>query len=131
MRKVETDKDDVLRQYLNAGNIEKAPEGFSSKVMSHIYMEVKPVKKDKFYLVPVVFASVFLLLTICALFVPHSTINLPEFKLLQNLDLSFPELTSPIDIPYIIVYIALALIAIAGFDYIIKTLIRKENELKL
>ena len=37
-------KEEVLRQYINPERIEKAPEGFTSKVMTQIQMERIPVR---------------------------------------------------------------------------------------
>ena len=34
--------EDVLRQYINPERIEKAPEGFTSKVMTRIQVETVP-----------------------------------------------------------------------------------------
>lgn len=125
MRTEKIMNDDVLRKFLKGTDIQKAPEGFSSKVMSHIYMEVKPVRPERNYLIPVVFGSVFALLTIAALFVPESSFNFPEIRLPENINFTFPELWSAVNIPHIFTYIVAGVIVIAVFDSGLKTLFRK------
>jgi hypothetical protein len=36
-------KDDLLRQYITSERIEKAPEGFTSKVMTRIQVDTSPL----------------------------------------------------------------------------------------
>jgi len=129
MRKKDIEKDDVLRNYINPGKRMEAPEGFSSKVMSHIYMETKPVKVEKNFLIPLIFAGVFLVLAIATvLFVPASSMVIPKFSLPVSFNFSFPELDSMTGIPPLIIYIVAAAIAIVVLDSALGIMFRKERK---
>ncbi|MGE5420792.1 MAG: hypothetical protein ACM3UT_11440 [Chloroflexota bacterium] len=120
--------EDGLRRYMDAESIEQAPEGFSSKVMSHIYMEKKPVSTEKSSMVPVVFGALFLALAVAALFVPEGSMPLPDFKFPENFNFSFPELTSGITIPQIVFYIIAGVVFLAVFDSGLHHIFRKEQK---
>lgn len=106
-------KEDILRQYIDAEDIVKAPEGFSSQVMSRIYMEAKPVRSENKMVVPVVSSMVFIMLTAVTLLVTERTLNLPDINWPDNFNFSFPELGSSLKLPHITLY------AIAGIALII------------
>lgn len=137
MRNDELKKDDVLRQYINARNIRKAPEGFSSKVMSHIYMEAKPVHREKTYIVPLVSAAIFLALILAAFLISDTSfilpelnipgLNIPEFTIHEKLHFSFPELSGESVIPRTLIYIVCGTVAIAIFDFALNTIFRGEK----
>lgn len=119
--------DDGLRRYMHPHDIAKAPEGFSSKVMMRIYMEKKPVKQEKNYIVPVIYGAVFLTLTIVALFVPGNSLALPEFNFPENFSFSFPELSSGIMIPRTLIYILAGIVSIALFDSGLRMIFRRDK----
>lgn len=128
MRKVEHSSEDKLKLWMNPGETVKAPEGFSSKVMSHIYMEARPVKKAKNFRMPVVFASIFLLLAIAALlFVPESNFTVKQITIPWEFSISIPELTaSEFTLPNIIIYLICGLAAIALFDSALWTVFKRK-----
>ncbi len=125
MRKDDIVKDDILRDYLNPGKRAQAPEGFSSKVMSHIYMEAKPVKAEKRHNIPLFFAGIFLLLAIATvLFIPAG--SLTKFKIPLSFTFSFPEFTT--GIPPTFIYIIVAVIAIMVLDSALGIIFRRERK---
>lgn len=139
MRNDELKKDDVLRQYLNAGDIHKAPEGFSSKVMSHIYMENRPVRKEKTYLVPLVSAAIFIALILATVLIPgtsdaiigfdFSKIKFPEFTIPEKLHFSVPEFSGGSGISRTLMYVICGMAAIAIFDFALNSVFRKDKKI--
>lgn len=99
MDKQEKYTEDLLSQYINPERIEKAPEGFTSKVMSLIETEKMPVisatKYRKKTLVPYIFSAFILVLTIVAFFLPGSenkTLLIPGLEFLKNVKLTIPDI---------------------------------------
>ncbi|HEX2969646.1 MAG TPA: hypothetical protein VHO46_11150 [Bacteroidales bacterium] len=120
-------KDDILSEYLRAGDREPAPEGFSSKIMSHVYMETKPVRKEKTYGIPVISAVVFLALIIAAMLIPHDTFTLP-FNLPGSFSIAFPDIPDR-KLPLTAGYIITGIIIIALFDSALNLIFRRKNNL--
>lgn len=126
MRKDNIVKDDILRDYMNPGKRAQAPEGFSSKVMSHIYMEAKPVKAEKRHNIPLFFAGIFLLLAIATvLFIPAGSL-VTEFKIPLSFTFAFPEFTT--GVPSTFIYIIVAVIAIMVLDSALGIIFRRERK---
>lgn len=119
--------EDGLRRYMPATDVVKAPEGFSSKVMSRIYMEKKPVKEERSFMVPVVSGLVFLTLVVAAMLLPDYSLNLPDLNFPENFSFSFPELSSGIIIPRNSFYIITGIIFIALFDSGLHKIFRKNK----
>ena len=129
MRKDDIVKDDALRKYLNPEEREEAPEGFSSKVMSHIYMEEKPVKQERSYRVPALFGGIFLTLAIITvLFIPASTYIIPDFKMPLSFDFSFPEFKSFPRVTPGLIYFLIAVLAILILDSALGSIFRRERK---
>lgn len=126
MRKDEL-TEDILLSYFDSEKIKKAPAGFSSKVMSHIYMEVKPVKSESNLIVPVISMAVFMLLTIATLLVTDRTLNLPDINWPGSFNFSFPDLDSHLRIPQIMVYAIAGVVLIALLDSVFVSRFRKEK----
>ena len=91
--------EDLLSQYINPERIEKAPEEFTSKVMSLIETEKIPVitaeKYRKRTLVPYIFSAFIIVLTIVAFFLPGSenkTLVIPGLEFLKGIKLTMPEI---------------------------------------
>lgn len=127
MRKNES-KEDILLQYIDAEDIRKAPEGFSSKVMSHIYMETKPVRSENRLIVPVVSAAVFLVLTVAALLVTERTLNLPEINWPGDFSFSLPDLGSRMRVPQITIYVIAGIAMITLLDSVLAPVFRREKK---
>lgn len=129
MRKDDVVKEDTLRKYMNPGKRVEAPEGFSSKVMTHIYMEEKPVKADKSYRIPLIFGGVFLALVIITiLFIPASSYIIPDFKIPFSFNFSFPEFKSITRVTPGLIYLLIAVLAILVLDSALGTIFRRERK---
>jgi|WetSurMetagenome_2_1015567.scaffolds.fasta_scaffold00629_7 hypothetical protein len=94
MSNQEKNKEDYLRQYINPERIEKAPEGFTSNIMTRIQVETELVKgRDKLRtrsIVPVISVTIIFLLIIAAFILPsggNDTALLPGTKYFQNINL--------------------------------------------
>lgn len=97
MNKQEEYTEDHLRQYINPEMIEKAPEGFTSGVMSHIQIKESPVQAGRVRnssLVPIISVVVTVLLIVSALFIPgkSDSISLPSIGLIKNLKVILPHI---------------------------------------
>jgi hypothetical protein len=98
MDKQEKYTEDLLSQYINSERIEKAPEGFTSNVMSLIETEKIPVRSVKKFrkrtLVPYIFSVFILMLIVIAFFLPGNekqTHLIPGLEFLQGIKLTLPE----------------------------------------
>ncbi|HLP74667.1 MAG TPA: hypothetical protein VK155_17305 [Bacteroidales bacterium] len=127
MRRDEDSGRDVLKEYFNRTNIEKAPEGFTSKVMSHIYMQAKPARHKKKSPVPLLYAGMTGLLIIASLLLPEGTLRFPEISFPDWLRITFPQIGEGIKISPLMIYILAAAILLIVFDSGLKTLFRKEK----
>ena len=113
--------EDFLKKYLNHEMIEKAPEGFTSKVMAQISVEPLPVKEKRLLrkrnIVPIVSASVTIGLIIITFLIPdkESPLSLFVTQLRDNIKFSLPKIdvsqilniTFPAWLPYIFIGILL------------------------
>jgi uncharacterized membrane protein YoaK (UPF0700 family) len=138
MNKLDRDDDFLLRQYLNPEKIEKAPEGFTSKVMAGVNLETVPAKTTSWLrsrsLVPAISAVVTLLLLVTAFL---SRGNEPDSLTLQiantikDLKIALPEINFSsifsFDIPVTVVYIFLAIIILTVFDRALFRIFRREK----
>ena len=113
-------KNDLMREHLMAEMVEKAPSGFTGKVMTLVSLEGNPAKtREKFIkraLVPVISVTVTLILTGIVLLLPSNSnefagmpwmkiirdINLPSVKI--NLDSLF-SFSVPGYLPYLFICI--------------------------
>ncbi|MGD0756244.1 MAG: hypothetical protein ABR927_14420, partial [Bacteroidales bacterium] len=91
--------DDLLRQYISPEKIEKAPEGFTSKVMTRVQLETRALilaeKSWKKNLVPAISAAITILLIASAFLIPGSQSDAfanPVLSLFKNLNFSMPEI---------------------------------------
>jgi hypothetical protein len=109
---------DLLREHLNPEMIERAPSGFTGKVMTRVSLEAKPVRaRVKFFkltIVPLVSITITLILTVIVLLLPAAGnvpaampwmkivkhINLPAIHL--NLDTLF-SFSVPAYLPYLFI----------------------------
>lgn len=127
MRREEEFERDVLKEYFDKTAIGKAPEGFTSKVMSHIYMQIKPVKHEKRSPVPYIYIGMTVLLVIASFFLPAGTLKFPELTLPDKLQFTFPQLGESFSTTPLIIYIVAAVILLVVFDSGLKTLFRREK----
>jgi hypothetical protein len=120
-------KEDILRQYINPERIEKAPEGFTSKVMTRIQFGVVPLKAigrlRNRNLVPVISAVVTILLIVAAFLIPGSesdSMLLTGLKLIKNIKVSLPEIDITsifrFNFPALLIYVFIGILILTLFD---------------
>lgn len=102
MNKHDTNDDNLLRKFLNPEKIEKAPEGFTSKILTRIQIESQSVRSNKgFFLknmVPVISAAITAGLIIAAVIIPAretESLGSTIWKYLQDLEFTLPTLSLP------------------------------------
>ncbi len=124
-----TDKhtDDLLREFITPERIEKAPDGFTSKVMtlvrlekSHLLPVERPWKKN---LVPMISVVVTVILLVSAFLIPSGKtdpISNPVLSLIKNLKLSFPDVNISsvfrFSLPSVMMYAIIGIIILTVFD---------------
>ena len=127
MNNLEKHTDDLLSKYITSERIEKAPEGFTSKVMtlvrlekSHLVSEERSWKKN---LVPVLSIVVTVLLIVSAYLIPSGktdSIANPVMSLIKNLKLSFPDVNISsifrFSLPSVMMYAIIGIIILTVFD---------------
>jgi hypothetical protein len=123
MKKPDRYDEDILGQYIYPENIEKAPEGFTQKVMTRISYDTEPARTKESLLsrirVQVISAVIVLILTITVLIIPDSgKALLPELKLFQ--DIKLPEIKFSLDsyfnFPSLAAYLFAGIILLVIFD---------------
>lgn len=120
MKKKDIFEDDPLRQILDSLEIEKAPEGFSPKLMSLVYLEAKVHKKEKRNSVPIISAIVVAILSGAALLLPESSFPVDFFRIPENIIIRLPELKTGFEIPGILMPVMAGIILLIVFDAVIK-----------
>jgi hypothetical protein len=139
MNNQEKYNEDLLRQYITPEKIEKAPEGFTSKVMAGIRLEKIPVmvheRSRKKNFVPVIYSAVALLLVVVAFLIPESqsdSLALPFLKLIKILKFSMPETNLSsifhLTLPSIIMYACIGILVLTIFDRALYEAFHKEKE---
>ena len=127
MNNQEKRTDDLLSKYITSERIEKAPDGFTSKVMtlvrlekSHLVSEESSWKKN---LVPVLSIVITVLLIVSAYLIPSGktdSIASPVLSLIKNLKLSFPDVNISsvfrLSLPSVIMYAIVGIIILTVFD---------------
>jgi hypothetical protein len=125
MNKLDTNKD-PLHQYMNPEMGEKAPEGFSSNVMTRIQMESAPRRSVTFItrrnIVPSVSVVLTLILIISAFLLPvnNNPGILQASEFLNGLTLTFPSIDFPggffKGIPSWVPYLFIGFLLLSIFD---------------
>jgi hypothetical protein len=138
MNKPDKYDEDLLSRYINPERIEKAPEGFTSKVMSLIETENEPVKDvvrtRKINLVPVISGAVTVLL-IASVFLINGNnsdfMALPALEILKNVKVVLPEidLTSffRLNIPVALLYGLIGILILSLLDRALYGVFHKEK----
>lgn len=132
--------DENLRQYISPENIEKAPEGFTSKVMTRIKTETIPLavsgKFQKRNLVPVIYAAVTLFLLAAACLIPVSesdSMTITAFRLLAIIKSSLPELNLSsifrLTLPSFLIYVFIGILVLTLFDRALFGIFHREKNL--
>jgi hypothetical protein len=127
MNSQEREKEDPLRKYIHPERIERAPEGFTSNVMTRIRLETENVKvtgrvKNR-SIIPAISAAITVLLVIAAVLIPGNQsdyIAKPLFDHLRSVKFSYPEvdITSLFSrsIPALLIYIFIGIFILSIFD---------------
>lgn len=130
--------DDRLRQYVNPEMIEKAPEGFTSKVMAQIRMEPVPEisvgKSTKRNPVPYISAAVTILLLVAAFLIPGNNSDataLPLLNLISNIKSSLPQFDLSsifrLTIPSVMIYVFIGIVILSLFDRALYAMFHREK----
>ena len=130
---------DLLKQYLNPERIERAPEGFTSKLMTRIQIETRSMKVggrwQKINLVPFISTGVTILLIVAAFLIPDSetdSLALPVVRLIKNIQVTLPviDLTTifKLNLPVMMIYVFIGIPILSLFDRALKILFHRKEE---
>ncbi len=137
MKQEEFKENDILRDYLIKEESEKAPEGFTSRVMENIYLQPAILRRESRFIryrIPLITIAVtVVLIAATILFAGNSGSIVPvpsyipgSLLSLMNLNLNFdlvPELTVPGWLPWILVSVLLLFV----FDRALDAVFRREK----
>jgi hypothetical protein len=138
MNSQEIYKEDLLRQYIDPEMIEEAPKGFTSKVMTQIQLESKPLPvtqtlREKSF-VPVISASVTVLLIAAAFLIPDNksaSLTSLFLNLSKNLKISLPEVDLSsvfrLTLPSVMIYVFLGILILTLFDRALYHIFHREK----
>ena len=138
MNSQEIYKEDLLRKYIDPEMIEEAPKGFTSKVMTQIQLESKPLSvtqalREKSF-VPVISASVTVLLIASAFLIPGNesdSLTNPFLNLFKSLKLSVPEIDLSsifrVTLPSVLMYVFLGIFILTVFDRALYRIFHREK----
>jgi hypothetical protein len=131
-------KEDPFRRYVTSERIEKAPEGFTSKVMTRVRLETLPLitteRSGKKNLVPVISFVVTLLLIASAFLIPDnqsdSLVN-PVLDLFKTLNILKPEMDLSsifrITLPSVMIYVFIGILILTLFDRTLFRIFHREK----
>lgn len=138
MNNQEAFKDDLLRQYITSERIEKAPEGFTSKVMARVHVDTLPImvaeKSRKKNMVPFISSVVTILLIASAVLIPGSQsdsfIN-PVLSFIKNIKFSVPEINLSsifrLTLPSVLMYVFIGILILSLFDRALYGIFHREK----
>jgi hypothetical protein len=131
--------EDLLKDYINPENIEKAPEGFTSKVMSLIQVEPVPVKipariQNK-NMIPLISCAVTIILIATAFLLPENkadSMTLPAMEVLKNLKFAMPKIDIgnifSLNLPGTLIYVFSGLLILSLFDRALNVVFHREKQ---
>ena len=138
MNSQEIYKEDLLRKYIDPEMTEDAPIGFTSKVMTQIQLESKPLPvtqtlREKSF-VPVISASVTVLLIAAAFLIPDNksaSLTSLFLNLSKNLKISLPEVDLSsvfrLTLPSVMIYVFLGILILTLFDRALYHIFHREK----
>jgi hypothetical protein len=132
-------KDDPIKRYFDPGMVEKAPTGFTEKVMSRVSLEAQMMKagnrrRKKSY-VPAISLTVILILTVAAFALPssgHEFESVPWMKMLHNIE--FPVLKINLDsllrfkLPGYLPYLVISILFLSILDRALSGMFNREKK---
>lgn len=141
MNKRQKNQKDLLKQYINPEKSEKAPVGFTSRVMEGIRLEKVPVrvqiKREGLNIVPSVSAIVIIILVCMAVLLPdkNDQFVLPAIESVRNLKFSLPDLffssLFKINLPSTVIYSLIGISILSIFDRALKEVFHRDDQTTL
>lgn len=138
MNNQENHKEDLLGRYMSPEKIEKAPDGFTSKIMTRIQLESLPLNTaDRWWkrnLVPVISAAVTILLIFAAYLIPANQSDIFDSSFLnslRNIKISLPELDLSsifrLSLPSLLIYVIVGIFILTLFDRALYGIFKREK----
>ena len=138
MNNQENNKEDLLGRYISPEKIEKAPDGFTSKVMTRIQLEPLPLYTAgswwKRNLVPLISVAVIILLIVAAYLIPAKQAQIFDSSFLnsiRNIKLSLPEIDLTaifsLSLPSLVIYVLVGLFVLTLFDRALYGIFKREK----
>jgi hypothetical protein len=138
MNEQERYDEDLLSRYINPEGIEKAPEGFTSKVMARINTVNEPVKATrrmhKISLVPVISCTITILLVLSVFIIPENRgdfMALPALEFLKSIKSVLPEIDFTsffrFSVPVTLVYGLIGILILSLLDRALYGVFHKEK----
>ena len=139
MNNQEEYNEDLLRQFISPEKIEKAPEGFTSNVMTRVHLletsPLIPAKRPwKKNLVPLISAAVIVLLIASAFLIPGSqpdSLTNPALSLFKNLKFSMPAINLSsifrFTLPSVMIYAFIGILILTLFDRALYRIFHREE----
>jgi len=128
----------LKRKYINSENSEKAPEGFTSNVMTRVRLETLPLttieKSWKKNLIPAVSVTVTFLLIASAFLISGSQsdpLTNPLLDLINSLKSSIPEINISslfrLSVPSVALYVIIGILILTLFDRALYGIFKREK----
>jgi uncharacterized BrkB/YihY/UPF0761 family membrane protein len=121
---------DILDEYVKSAGNEMAPEGFTQKVMQHVYLEkhaYKPLIKKRNY-VPLITSVVVGVLVSASLVIPVKTPEIIDrFRSSINIKLEFPDLNNLIILPKTVMYVVVGMVVLTCFDVLLRVVFHRKK----
>jgi hypothetical protein len=138
MNNIEKHREDPLRNYITPEIIEKAPEGFTSRVMTAVHKEPVPVRKRTLFsrsnIVPAVSASVVMVLILLAFLLPgtkNDTLLSPALDIFKKISVSIPEYDIRsflnFEIPPTLIYVFIGILILSLLDRALNIVFHREK----
>jgi hypothetical protein len=131
-------EEDPIRNYINPEVIERAPEGFTLKVMAAVQSEPVPSVKSGLFarknLVPAISGAVVLILILLAILIPGSkndSLLSPALDVLEKIKISLPEYDFSsllnFNIPVSLVYVFTGILILSLLDRALNVVFHREK----
>jgi hypothetical protein len=136
MNKSEKIDEDILKRYMTPDRIEKAPGGFTERIMTKIRTEEKPlfVKSNSWnnYMIPVISGTVTIILVIAAVTLSANQNDSSVYSFLKPLaetNIVFPKISfdrfANLTLPGWIIYLSLSIFFLSLLDGFLNTMFKR------
>jgi len=130
--------EDLLRKYISPERIEKAPDGFPSKIMSRIQVNTRMAEVHGRFrvksLVPLISAIITFILFLAAVLLPGSesdSVGLTLFRFIRNIEFSLSKIDlAPVfdfNIPGWVTYVFINILVLSFFDRLLSEFFNREK----